>query len=221
MRYLIITLTILIIVSVIPLHAKSASKAMLMSAILPGSGQIYAGNLTKGIAFITADMIILYSANRFSNEVQWQQSSYKKYALSHANIVPEHDANYYALLQEWYSSEDYNNYYEMLARNYYLIYNYSPDDFDAYVAAHSYTGDAGWQWQTDKDWKQYKKIRKEKQINLMNQKLAIGTAIANRIISALDATITVKRQNRNLNASINLYPDFEKNGAILNCSVEF
>ncbi len=205
----------------IPLQGKSVPKAMLMSAILPGTGEIYSGNVAKGVFFISTDLLILFNANRYGNEVNWLTDSYKQYAYTKADISKNQSAQYYEVIHKWRSSDEYNSYYEMQARNYFLISNYDPESYNAYILTHSYSGENVWNWQNEKDWNKYKSIRRDKQTMVMNQKLAIGAAIANRVISAIDATFLIKAANKRMSTTFNLTPDFENNGAILNCSLEF
>lgn len=219
-RFYLVCLIITLSISII--EAKSVSKAMLLSAILPGTGEIYSGNIAKGITFMTADMVILYNANRYGNEVDWLDKSFKQYAYAKADIPKNRSSDYYELLHNWKSSEEYNNYYEMLARNYFLIVNSDPDAYNEFISTHSYTGDTAWRWKSNKDWKQYRQIRKDKQTMIMNQKLAIGAAIVNRLISVIDAAIVTKAVNRKtIQTSVNVSPDFQSNGFVINCSLEF
>jgi hypothetical protein len=221
MRNLAWVLLISILLISITLQAKSIPKAMLLSAVLPGTGEIYAGNLTRGVFFLTTDLIILFNANRYGNEVNWLTNSYKQFAFSKADIPKDRSSQYYELLHQWRSSDEYNSYHEMMARNYYLILNYDPEGYNTYILSHSYTGENSWNWQNNKDWNRYKNIRRDKQSMIMNKKLAIGAAIANRVISVLDATFLIKASNKKLTTSFSIVPDLNANGAILNCSMEF
>lgn len=221
MRKVLIISICVALASIAQLSAKSIPKAMLMSAVLPGSGEIYNGNIARGIFFITTDMVILFNANRYNNEVNWLTDSYKEFANTKADIPTNKNSQYYELMHKWRSSDEYNRYHEMLARNYFLLVNYDPESYNAYVLSHSYTGENAWNWQSNKDWTKYKNIRKDKQTMLMNKKLAIGAAIANRVISVFDSAILVKKSNKRFTTTFNITPDFHGNGATLNCSMEF
>jgi hypothetical protein len=221
MRLAFLILLTVLLVLLIPLQAKSVPKAMLLSAVMPGTGEIYAGNLSRGVFFITTDLLILFNANRYGSEVKWLQNSYKQFAFSKAGIPKNRDSDYYNLIQKWYSSDDYNAEMELYFRNLGLYETNNPDQYDESIELYRIDGDYTWQWQNTRDWTKYKNIRRDKQTMVMNQKLAIGAAIANRVISAIDAAYLTKTQNRRINTSFNIEPDFINNGAILNCTLEF
>jgi hypothetical protein len=194
---------------------------MLMSAILPGSGEIYSGNLSRGVFFLTADLVILFKVNQYGNDVNNLRDSYKQFALAKADVPKDRKSDYYNLINNWYGAEQYNAALEQYYRNL-GIYDYNdPNFYSNEIASNRVTGDYVWQWDNKKDWNSYRLIRKDKQKQLMNQKLAIGAAIVNRVISILDTTYLIKKGNRQVNTSFSVTPDLVNQGAMLNCSVEF
>jgi hypothetical protein len=211
----------LILLTMTVLSGKSVPKAMLLSAVLPGSGEIYAGKLSRGVAFITTDAVLLFSANRISNEVKWLQDSYKQFAYAKAGIPTDSDNSYYELLHEWYSSDIYNAEVELYYRNLGLAYYNNPDYYNDLINQYSIPDGEAWRWNSQADWNKYKSIRRDKQTQIMNRKLVIGAVIANRVISVLDAAFLVKIYNRKYHPTFSVIPDFINNGAILNCSLEF
>lgn len=211
----------LVLLSMPVIQAKSLPKAMLMSAVLPGSGEIYAGDLTRGVVFTTIDLVLLFNANRFDNEVKWLEDSYKQFAYSKAGITKDRSNDYYELLHKWYNSDIYNNEVELYFRNLGLVNYNDPNYYADEISYYSITEDDSWHWANERDWNKYKSIRRDKQTQIMHQKLAIGAAIANRVISIVDAAILVRRYNKKINPTFSITPDFINNGAILNCSWEF
>ena len=203
------------------LEGKSLPQAMLMSAILPGSGEIYAGKLNRGIFFTTADVVFLAGAVRFNQEAKWLQDSYKSYAEVNAGINPPRDNSYYELLQTYFSSSQYNSEMELYFRNRGLMEFNNPDYYSEEIAYYTISGDDAWQWSSPESWKKYKQIRRDKQSAVINRKLVIGAALANRLISILDSAFLVRRYNKKHAASITVVPDFVKNGAMLSCTWEF
>jgi hypothetical protein len=216
-----ILLSLLLILLLASLSAKSVPKAMLMSALLPGTGEIYAGKLSRGIAFITADLAMLYGANRLTNEVNWLQDSYKQFAFAKAGVPLDRDTQYYELLQNYYSSDIYNSEVERYYRNLGLAYYNNPDYYDSLIIQNSIPADLAWLWDSQMDWSKYKSIRRDRQVQIINRKLVIGALIANRVISVLDATFLTRHYNKKYVPAFSLTPDLINQGAILNCSVEF
>jgi len=194
---------------------------MLMSAAIPGTGEMYAGNPNRGAVFLAADAVALFTYYHSGNEVDRLKQNYEKYAYVQAGIPLHRSSDYYTLLHRWKSSADYNAHYEMLARNYFLLLQYDPEGYNAYISTHQYLGEDAWDWQTDRNWNTYKSLRRQHNAQLMNQKLALGAIIANRIISAVDASYQVKLHNRALHASLYINPDFTRNGASINCCLEY
>jgi len=203
------------------LQAKSLPKAMLMSAVLPGTGEVYANNLTRGVFFTTADLVILFSAVRASSEINRLESSYKQFAFIKADIPKNNSGDYYELIHRYYNSNVYNAEVELYFRNLGLSRYNDPNYYNEEILLYSIPSEDSWQWDNEADWNKYRSIRKDKQTQVLNKKLAIGAAIANRVISVLDAAILTKKYNKGLHPTFSLTPDFINNGAILNCSLEF
>ena len=212
---------ILLIVCCFSMSAKSLPKAMLLSAVMPGSGEIYSGNLTKGIMFAALDLSTIYGVNRFSMEVKLLQDSYKQFAYAKAGISTNSDNSYYELIHKWYSSDEYNADVKLYFRNLGLAKYNDPEYYNSEILYYSIPNEDAWHWNNNIDWKQYRSIRKDKQTQLMNRKLCIGIVIANRVISMIDAAIMIKKNKPVNNTSINLFPDFARNGAMLNIDWEF
>lgn len=216
-----LTVLIALMIAFCSLQAKSFPKAMLLSAVLPGSGELYAGNLTRGVFFSSADLMLLYGAVRFSNEISWLEASYKDYAEVYAGILPDRDSDYYELLQTYYSSADYNTDMQLYFRNLGLYRFNNPDYYSAEIAQYTITGEDEWHWATREAWRQYKLKRREKQSRVMDRKLVVGALIANRVISVLDSAFLIKSYNKKHNPRFSVVPDFQTNTAFLNCSLEF
>jgi hypothetical protein len=214
-------LLILILLSIVSISGKSVKQAMLMSALLPGTGEIYAGNLTRGVSFITADVVILYSANRYSKEVDWLTDSYQQYANTKAGCPSGMSADYYKLLHNWQSSDEYNSAVEMYFRNLGLARYNDPFYYNSEIETYHLDSAEGWQWNSIADWKKYKSIRKDKQTQILQKKMAIGAAIANRVISVIDSAVLTKRYNKRFKPSLSVTPDFINDGAMLSLNLEF
>jgi len=110
-------LIVLISASLLALTAEELSirKGMLLSAITPGLGQIYSRNYTKSGIFLSTEIVIIFSYFRFNAEKEWAIDSYKNLALNVADIPLSSDDDYYQLIQDYVSSEEYNSSVESFA----------------------------------------------------------------------------------------------------------
>lgn len=207
------TLSLLILlVSVLTANAKERILPIGMSLILPGSGELYLGKVNRGAALITADVISIAAYFNAESNMQSLNKSYKQFAKIHAGADTDFGDRYYQRLQEYYSSYDFNTIQELLARNYYLVYNYDPDAYELYLAANTYNTDEAWQWDSRTNWKQYKNLRKRHQQTKMDKNLFFGVLILNRVVSALDVTFLTRR---NIEHKVSVSPT-EHNGVMLN-----
>ncbi|MFO7660630.1 MAG: hypothetical protein R6V77_06935 [Candidatus Cloacimonadaceae bacterium] len=220
-RVLVLLLLTLLLLTAVPLSAKSIPKAMLMSAILPGAGEIYAGSLTRGMIFTTADAVMLFSAWHASSEITRLDDSFKQFAYAKLDVPKDSSGDYYELLHDYSNSAVYNAEVELYFRNLGLIRYNDPAYYNDQILLYSIPSEDSWQWENDSDWKKYKSIRKDKQTQILDRKLAIGAAIANRIISVLDTAVLVRKHNKKLQPSFSITPDFINNGAVFSCSLEF
>lgn len=218
---LIFLISAVLLLTVIPLPAKSIPKAMLMSAILPGAGEIYAGSLTRGMIFTTADAVMLFSAWHASSEISRLDDSFRQFAFAKLDVPKDSSGEFYELLHDYSSSTVYNAEVELYFRNLGLLRYNDPAYYNDQILLYSIPSEDSWQWENEVDWKKYKSIRKDKQTQILDRKLAIGAAIANRIISILDTAVLVRKHNKKLQPSFSLTPDFINNGAVFSCSLEF
>ncbi len=214
-------LTTLFLVSILSanLVAKNKLPYIGMSLIIPGSGEIVLGKTNRGATILAWDIVNIAGFINSQNEMVSLSKSYKQYAASYAGVLPGQNDHYYQRLQDYFSSSDFNTIQELLARNYYLIYNYDPESYEQYVAANTYTGDETWQWDSNEHWKKYKVIRRDHQKAKMNSNLFLGVLILNRVASALDVSF-IKVNNDKLLGSVYFEPT-KHDGIMLNYQLEF
>lgn len=171
------------------LAAESKLPYMAMSAVLPGSGEIARGYSNRGAVLMAADFLAISAFLKTGSQIKDQERAYQDYAHKYAVGNPDYPYNYYQAMQNYYSSDEYNDFQEMLARNYYLIYYNDPEGYAEYMATHYFTEDEAWQWQSQKHWEQYKSLRRKHQKNQINHTMAMGIMLFNRVVSVLDNAI--------------------------------
>ena len=174
----------------------SAKKAMLYSAILPGLGEIYTKNPLKAGFFLGAEFAILFSYFRFKSETEWKIDSYEQFAYSITDIPKDRQDSYYQLIQDFISSESYNEGIIRDARNYFLIYKNDPLGYEEYLEKYLIPEDMEWDWETNKNWSKFYKLRRQKQDLEICANFAVAGLILNRLVSILDSAISAKKYNK-------------------------
>jgi len=193
-RWLLITL---ILVACAPLLALPRILYPASSMVLPGSGEIMLGRTTKGGTMMAIDILSLYALLATNQAIDLQKKQYMNFAERYAGVPYGMSDNHYQDVQDYISSDYYNDIIRMMARNYYLIANYSPEDYEAYVAENSFAGDEQWSWDSDDHWQQYKHMRKSNQKRKMSHNLALGIMLLNRAVSTIDATLLTRPSRHN------------------------
>ena len=174
----------------------SARKAMLYSAILPGLGEIYTKNPTKAGFFLGAEFAILFSYFRFKTETEWKIDSYERFAFVNAGIPKNSSDVLYQNAQDYISSEEYNERIILAARNYFLIYLNDEEAYEEYLSYHLIPEEEGWDWENNKNWSKFQKLRRQKQDLEIYSNFAVAGLILNRLVSILDSAISTKKYNK-------------------------
>ncbi|RLC56414.1 MAG: hypothetical protein DRH89_05720 [Candidatus Cloacimonadota bacterium] len=192
----------------------SVKKAMLYSLIVPGMGEMYTQNYSKGAMFLAAETAIIFSYFRMQSERDWAINSYKQYAFSVVGVPKNMDDAYYQLIQNYISSEEYNDDIIRDARNYFLIYLTDPEGYEAYLEAHLIPEENSWRWDNNNEWYKYINLRLKKQDYEIYSNFAFAAAILNRIVSVIDSAMEVKKLNRSGQylGKLSVQPDWDKRG---------
>ncbi|NQT65802.1 MAG: hypothetical protein HQ554_06450 [FCB group bacterium] len=197
------SLLILFIASLMIAEEINTKKYMLRSALVPGWGELTAGNKT-GLVFLASEVILLSSRFYFLEEAELKDKASFNYAVKYAHIDPTIDITdeYYYHLSRYMSSGfdigGYNAYIVEIAKTRF------PDDPQAqtqYIEDNSYSDDDYWGWDDEDRKKDYSILRKRITQYGDYAKAITGAVIANHIISALNA-FRVSSRLKNLNAQI-------------------
>ena len=201
----------------------SIKKAMLYSALVPGLGEMYTQNYSKGAIFLAAETAIIFSYFRMQSERDWAINSYKQYAFSVVGVPKDMDDAHYQLIQNYKSSEEYNDDIIRDARNYFLIYNTDPEGYEAYLEAHLIPEENSWRWDNNVEWFKYINLRLKKQDYEIYSNFAFAAAILNRIISVIDSAVEVKKLKRSEQylGKLSVQPDWNKKGMKINYEYRF
>ena len=162
------------------------------SLVLPGSGELLLGSNTRGATLLGVDILSIYAFVATNNEIAQQRENYMKYAEVFAGVPYGMPRDHYQAVQDYISSDYYNDIQEMMARNYYLIYNYNPEEFADYLVRNTYTGIEAWKWDNEEHYNEYKTMRIRHQRTKMSHNFALGAMLLNRCISAIDSAILAR-----------------------------
>jgi len=184
---------------------KSTAKAALYSAILPGMGEMYLGDRTRGSIFLGAEILIVLSYFRLNQEVDWKTNSYMHYAHRYADVPFGSDDDYYRLINNYVSSDVYNADIERYYRNRYIVYEYNPELYNLYRNRFLITGDDAWDWENRSNWLKYRDLRQDKQI------------------SVVDTALLARRNKRTTNglSNIRIEPDLNRIGYSVHYEFKF
>ncbi len=223
-RYIILLL--LIILTTTSLSAgenKSAAKAMLFSAIIPGSGQAYLGSYTKSGIFLSTEILLLGTTLRLNQEVDWATDTYQIYAWNNAGVPLNNDKDTYQNIQDYISSDAYNAEMSHAAWRYYVLGYNDLDAYYEYVAENRIPDEDAWDWGNTEAWNNYKSYRQDKQNLEMYSNLAVAAVVLNHLVGIIDTALTAKnaKNDHKLHGSIYIDPDIAKKGLRLGYAYKF
>jgi hypothetical protein len=209
---------ILAVLAALPLAALPKIACIGASAVFPGTGELLLGKSNRGAVLLGSELIALTSYLATGEHKDDLIKSYKQYALTYAGVPVGNDERYYQHIQQYLSSDEFNQFQELMARNYYLIYYYDPDGFAEYIAANTYGEDEAWRWQSDKHFRKYRSLRSKTQRTRMYQNLSLGFMLLNRAVSMIDVAFI--RPDAKTPTPLYFTP-LDGGGVALNCRLEF
>ena len=150
---------------------KSIMLAITYSILLPGMGELYAGNYSSGKYFTIADGVFwgtYIGINQYSN---WQKDRYHSFAVSNGGVnLAGKDDGYFTNIGIY---TDINEYNDDMSRN---------GDFNKMYN----TGLDYWKW-TGNDRKTYRAMWTAGELAHNNLRFVIGALVLNRVVSAINA----------------------------------
>jgi hypothetical protein len=160
---------------------KSVILAITYSILLPGMGELYAGNYSSGKYFTIAEGVFwgtYIGMNQYSN---WQKDRYHSFAVSNGGVnLAGKDDGYFTNIGIY---TDINEYNDDMSRN---------GDFNKmYNTQLDY-----WKW-TGNDRKTYRAMWTAGELAHNNLRFVIGALVLNRVVSAINAARIAAAFNRN------------------------
>ncbi len=160
---------------------KNAGLAILYSLILPGMGELYAGDYSFGKYLTIADGVFWGFVAGFNIYGDWQKDNYRSFAQSRGGIdLNGKDEQYFADIADYVDVEQYNRIQE-LNRNFGDRYN---------IETHH------WNWGDNTTRREYRNMWTSSEGAYNNVRFAVGALIVNRLVSAINAVRLVARHNK-------------------------
>ena len=160
-----------------------------LNLLVPGTGYFYLGEQKPGVAFLTADLVLL------SGFLYTNYTSRERYRSSMA---------FARLYAGSHSTRPYNDpYWGHLGNKYFM----TSEEFNAAMLNvreidKTYFGSDEWSWESDERRDEYAEIRLKAGHWKTASTLVLGTLALNRLVSFVTARVATKKHNDRLNFSV-------------------
>lgn len=192
---------------------KNPMVALLLSCVVPGWGEIYAGETERGRWFMAAEASIWLGYGAFRLQESMRIDDYEEYARIHAGVTRT-DSDYLADIGDFIRHEGDRSYNESIRADARSLY---PDDLEAqaqYLAEHGYSDDEAWDWGTKARFLEYRRLREDAAMSDRRAFYMTGLAVLNRAMSAVDSAWMARRHNAGADgepgARFSIAPEFSE-----------
>jgi len=166
-----------------PIPFKSVTLAVTLSAILPGAGELYAGNFESGKYALIAEAALWVTYAALYTHGNWIKQDARLFATEHAGANFTSKADQFDVdVGNYLSVDDYN---QAKLRNRQENLLYTDPSFS-------------WKWDSDADRGSFKSSRIRSDEVFQNSKFVIAAAVVNRIFSAFSAGRATAAYNRKI-----------------------
>lgn len=219
-KIIIICLIIATVISVSADKIHSAKLSFFMSAAIPGAGDFYSRNYTKGSIALVTELALIASLLHFNQIASDYGQSSKIFANNVLGVSLHNDADYFQLIGNHLSSDAYNENVRLNAQNY---YGYGTEAYNEFMETYQIKEDQAWDWESLDNQMRYRKYRSDQQKNKQYKSFVIGTVIVNHLYSAISSAMKTNSQNRQFieRHTLNLQPDLINKGVSLTYGFKF
>jgi TM2 domain-containing membrane protein YozV len=166
---------------------KSPGLAILYSFLLPGMGELYAGNFSSGKYFTIAEGTLWGVYIGMDSYGYWLKNNYKSFAASAGGVITANkNADYYATIGNYNNIAEYNDAMALQGN-----FKKMMDPVSGY-----------WSWQSTADRRNYRNLWVSGEQENNNLRFVVGALILNRVISAINAARLVAAYNKNQTADL-------------------
>ena len=174
---------------------KNPMVALLLSCVVPGWGEIYVGETTRGRWFMAAEAGIWAGYGAFRIQEGMREDAYREYAQIFAGTDAGAGSGYLSDMGGYIRSEGDDSYNESIRREARSLF---PNDLEAqaaYLAENGYYDDLSWDWGTRDRLYDYRDLRRLASEAERNAFYVTGLAVLNRVLSAVDSAWMARRHN--------------------------
>jgi hypothetical protein len=166
---------------------KSPGLAILYSILLPGMGELYAGDYSTGKYFTIADGVFWGVLTGMTIYGDNKQDDYRDFASVNGGVsVSGKDEDYFANIGSYENIDLYNR-EQNLNRNFEEVY----DENTHY-----------WYWNDDDQRSEYRDLWRSSENAKNNVRFAAGALVLNRIVSAIFAVRAVSAHNKKISNNV-------------------
>jgi len=178
-----------------PLKLKKPSVGVLLSAAVPGAGEIYAGSWKKGLIFLGVEAAMWIGYFTYSDKGEDWKVIFRKYADTHWS---EDDWHNWMALNPTFGDTTHSlpstktqQYYEMIGK------------YNQFKAGWNDWEENGPDMTSNRDY--YETMRDKSNKYLIRASYCTMIALANHVISAFDAAFTIRKLNRKIEGKMRVH----------------
>lgn len=165
-------------------HSPSRGKAFLLSFLLPGLGEYYAGSKKMAKVFLGTEVALWTTFFSFRIYGDWRKDDYKNFAIAHAHINPTGKNHDYFVDIEHYDDIRAYNQSKLQKREVDKLY---PDNKEY-----------SWKWDSKKNRLKYEQIRMSSDRAFSNSVLVVGVVVLNHLVSGIDAMRVARKADKKI-----------------------
>lgn len=159
---------------------KSGIKAALLSAALPGLGQLYLDEKGRGQFYLIAEGATWATFAAFQIYSKWKEDDFERLAMTEAGVdVSARSDEYLDLIAFYNNVDEYNS----LGR--------ITESGRAYIDPNDTTN--AWYWSDPAQRNTFRQLKNSSREASRRSQFAVGLAIVNRAASVIDALLTARR----------------------------
>lgn len=185
-------------------------KAVLFSALIPGTGEFYLGEKTTAQFFWAADGLLWLGYAASVTMENLKEDDYILFSETYADVkTSSADNDFYINLGKYSDVYEYNESVRNKARDLYII---NSDQYWDYISENSYnTEEVYWKWTTEERLGEYQNLRYDKRQWNKRVSYVVTALIANRLISVIDVLRISRKigKDENMSWDIDIVPEKE------------
>lgn len=171
-------------------------KALLLSLLLPGAGELYSGHKGRATGFFISEGAIWANFATWEIAGHLRKNDYIEQARLNAGIGTESESDDYWRLVGTYlrsSGSGPDSYEDALRRDARNEFPSDPAAQDAWVAQRLPVGNRAWNWTSASLQESYVETRQNSTRAFSRAKFSFALAILNRLVSAIDTQVLHRR----------------------------